>query len=465
MLDTLTSCCGMFLLFVFTFAIAFVYQFIVRLWQYFSERNVRYVRGLPVLGSAYKSVLGIEPAAVAYRRCYDQFPTQKLMGIYEFGGRPSYLIRNPDLIKQLMITDADHFSDNKLTFENDLLGHTSFGLQKSTNALSSALTGNKLRLMHSLMVKASEKFVNTVKDTDKTAKIFNCRHLFGRYATDTIAASALGIELNSLHDTNNDLFMAGRKLSEFNHFNALKFLANSSFPTAVKLVNAFVTEETHAKMLKKIAKDSIETRKEKKSSETILIDFLIKARDGQASDDGGDDKTNIGFSIPTEQLNINKLSEEIKSESGFFSSELFFRHFRFFTRFHNLSTYIFRMSEKLRFFHFFYFQALFSKIWLETQNQLIKFSIFYLQNLFTEWTDDDIVVQCAKFFLSELNSISTIASFMFHELALNPDIQDKLFAEIDSVKRELNGSPLTYEVIPKLKYLDMVMKKIIWISK
>lgn len=48
---------------------------------------------------------------------------------------------------------------------------------------------------------------------------------------------------------------------------------------------------------------------------------------------------------------------------------------------------------------------------------------------------------------------------MFHELALNPDIQQRLFTEIDNMKRELNGEPLTYEVIPKMKYLDMVVSE------
>lgn len=48
---------------------------------------------------------------------------------------------------------------------------------------------------------------------------------------------------------------------------------------------------------------------------------------------------------------------------------------------------------------------------------------------------------------------------MFHELALNPDIQERLFTEIDSIKQELNGSPLTYETIPKMKYLDMVVSE------
>lgn len=46
---------------------------------------------------------------------------------------------------------------------------------------------------------------------------------------------------------------------------------------------------------------------------------------------------------------------------------------------------------------------------------------------------------------------------MFHELAMNPDIQNKLFIEINDMKAQLNGSSFTYEMIPKLPYLDMVV--------
>lgn len=85
------------------------------------------------------------------------------------------------------------------------------------------------------------------------------------------------------------------------------------------------------------------------------------------------------------------------------------------------------------------------------------FIVKHLLKIFSDWTDDDIIAQCLEFFLGEFNTVSSVASFMFHELAMNPDIQDKLFAEIDRVKNDLKGSPLTYEMILKMKYLDMVL--------
>lgn len=47
--------------------------------------------------------------------------------------------------------------------------------------------------------------------------------------------------------------------------------------------------------------------------------------------------------------------------------------------------------------------------------------------------------------------------FMCHLLAVHPKCQDKLYKEIASVKESLNGKPVGYDQIQKMKYLDMVL--------
>lgn len=46
---------------------------------------------------------------------------------------------------------------------------------------------------------------------------------------------------------------------------------------------------------------------------------------------------------------------------------------------------------------------------------------------------------------------------MAHELAVNTDIQDKLFNEIKSIDDQLAEQTLTYEKIQSMKYMDMVV--------
>lgn len=48
---------------------------------------------------------------------------------------------------------------------------------------------------------------------------------------------------------------------------------------------------------------------------------------------------------------------------------------------------------------------------------------------------------------------------MAYELACNPDIQQKLYDEINDVHQELAGAPLTYESVQKMRYMDMVVSE------
>lgn len=61
------------------------------------------------------------------------------------------------------------------------------------------------------------------------------------------------------------------------------------------------------------------------------------------------------------------------------------------------------------------------------------------------------------FIFGGLNAVPTSQSFMAHEVAVNPQIQEKLFNEIKAVNDQLAGQPLTYEVLQTMKYLDQVV--------
>lgn len=332
MFESFCCHCGMLLLVLLTALIAFVYQFIVRSWSYFNERNVKCVRGFPLLGSAFKSVVRVEPAAVSYRRLYDQFPKEKCIGIYEFGGNPSYLIRDPDLIKQIMITDFDHFVNNcKFTYEseNDLIMYTLFGLQgskwnQSRQALFTAFSADKLQSMHTLMVRTSKEFIKSIKDADKTAKIFNSRTLFSRYTNDIIASTVFGIDVNSMRNKNNDLFVAINALSGFSHINELKYLASLSFPSLVNLFNCCNRkEEKNSEHIIKIVKETIEERKKSDIARNDVIEFLIRARDGQVQNSNEKDNMNLGYAVKTPRSIDSKVLEAAQSKSKCDIAQLF----------------------------------------------------------------------------------------------------------------------------------------------
>lgn len=76
-----------------------------------------------------------------------------------------------------------------------------------------------------------------------------------------------------------------------------------------------------------------------------------------------------------------------------------------------------------------------------------------------QWTDDEIVAQCFIFFFAAFENNANLICSMCHDLADNPQVQKKLFEECLAVKKELNGSKLDYDIVNKMKYMDMVVQE------
>lgn len=71
-------------------------------------------------------------------------------------------------------------------------------------------------------------------------------------------------------------------------------------------------------------------------------------------------------------------------------------------------------------------------------------------------TDEDIAAQAFICFVAGFDSVATLMYFMAYELALQPDVQEKLQAEIDGIVNGLDNN-LTCETLSSMKYMDMVI--------
>jgi len=78
-----------------------------------------------------------------------------------------------------------------------------------------------------------------------------------------------------------------------------------------------------------------------------------------------------------------------------------------------------------------------------------------------EIVDDDEywIAQGFIFFIAGFDTTSNLLQSITFHLAKNPDIQEKLYQEIDEVASALNGKQVTYEALHKMKYLDMVISE------
>lgn len=75
-----------------------------------------------------------------------------------------------------------------------------------------------------------------------------------------------------------------------------------------------------------------------------------------------------------------------------------------------------------------------------------------------ELTILDMTAQAFVFFFGGFETTSSLLCFAAHELAVNPEIQERLQRKIDQVLKDTNGE-VTYEAINEMKYLDAVVNE------
>jgi cytochrome P450 len=74
---------------------------------------------------------------------------------------------------------------------------------------------------------------------------------------------------------------------------------------------------------------------------------------------------------------------------------------------------------------------------------------------FAAFTDEDVAAQAITFFGDGFETSSSALSFLLYSLATNPDVQERVREEVDTVLKR-HGDKLTFDSIQEMTYLDMV---------
>lgn len=76
------------------------------------------------------------------------------------------------------------------------------------------------------------------------------------------------------------------------------------------------------------------------------------------------------------------------------------------------------------------------------------------------WSDDEIISQAFIFFLAGFDTTMWVLTATTYELALNPQIQQRLVNEIDNMQLS-DQHCICYDQLNKMKYLDMVLMEVL----
>lgn len=84
----------------------------------------------------------------------------------------------------------------------------------------------------------------------------------------------------------------------------------------------------------------------------------------------------------------------------------------------------------------------------------VKETSLGMEKVTRTWTDDELIAQCFLFFLAGFDTSSSTLMFAVYELIRNPNVQERLYAEVAEINRQNGGKRLQYDELQRMQYMD-----------
>lgn len=187
-----------------------IYKF-CEIYVTFWEKNVKREFGIPVLGTHWREIFKIESWHSTLKRFYYKYPDVRFVVLQEVGGRAAYLIRDPELVKQIAVTDFSSFVDRISGFHpitDPVQGHkltntVTDDWRRIRSLVTPYLSGQKLKQVFIPSLDETNrdvvKYLNEeMQKQGKDELVVDMMNLGTRSVVDGFCLIAFGVKANSL---------------------------------------------------------------------------------------------------------------------------------------------------------------------------------------------------------------------------------------------------------------------------
>jgi len=281
-------CLGIETLILLVTCLLILYKFMTRKHDYFDKKNIPHVKPFLWLNNFPGQFLGTESIFSGLKRFDKTFENEKVYGLFDFVG-PSIVLRDAEVIKQVTVKDSDHFLNHRsmLTeIDDPMFGNSVFMMRGEKwkdmrSTLTPAFTGNKMRVMFTLIRECCDEAVKYLKNELKSSPngvVLDLKDYITRFTNDVIASCAFGISVNSLVDRNNEFYTMGKIINNFDFWLGIKFLLLTNFRPITRALGMTFFSKKHVNYFKNIVLDTMKYREEHNIVRPDMINMLMEAK-------------------------------------------------------------------------------------------------------------------------------------------------------------------------------------------
>lgn len=260
---------------------------------YFKKLNVPYIPA-PMLGGHLKDmILQRKAMSDILMDIYNDPATKSapIVGV-RFLHVHGLMIKDLDLLKQLLIKDFNSFQDRRTNSDvhTDVLGGANMFMLKNPewktvrSKITPVFTGNKMRQLFKLVVGVAQDLNAYLEKTIPIDRVCDVKEVAALYTTDVIATCAYGVQANSLKDPNSEFRRHGKKIFDFNTKRSIEFGLLFFWPELVPYLKLKLFSKDSTKFLTDTLVDVMNERQKNKIVRSDLIDVLLGLRKQNAEE-------------------------------------------------------------------------------------------------------------------------------------------------------------------------------------
>lgn len=219
------------------------------------------------------------------KKFYEEFKNKgPVHGLYQVFLRPSFVVTDLDVIKEILIKDFDNFRNRGFYHtEDDVLSNHLFFIEdepwkKMRTNLTPTFTSGKMKAMFHTVLDISNQLVAFMNKQDEVVEV---KEVLAKFTTDVIGNVAFGLESNSMVDPDSTFRKMGLKFFNFeDRKRRLKVILVRLFENIAKKLKIRLVPEDVSEFFINTIRDTVEYRKKNDIERKDFLDLLMKVNNG-----------------------------------------------------------------------------------------------------------------------------------------------------------------------------------------
>ncbi|XP_072756852.1 probable cytochrome P450 6a17 isoform X2 [Anoplolepis gracilipes] len=257
-----------------------VYYYLTSTYDFWKSRGIPGPQPIPGFGNIIDIILNKKFIGDYLREVYNKFKDESMIGIFA-SKTPILIIKNPELIKDILIKDFSKFANRGVAFSEkvDPLSQHLFNLESKRwrplrMNLSPVFTSGKLKEMFSLISKCADNLVQYTEKLVSKNEPIECYELTAKYTTDVIGTCAFGIEMNALLDEDSEFRRMGRMFFAPNWKNNIRFNVRRYLPWLHGIVHYILPRSQATTFFTRVIVETMDYRELNNVNRNDFIDML-----------------------------------------------------------------------------------------------------------------------------------------------------------------------------------------------